>query len=127
MSKAMQNKILDWATAKGYTSVGSLGGPREAPYAGQDITPRGEKYLFVKFGKPSLFEATVRIFHSSVIEVRYWQPNKLCRWVHWHFAPPKEPVKEMKNAKVPRSQRQSIPWDSLVQTLDELETRCEQL
>jgi len=123
--KDLQEKVLEWAKEKGYTCVDNLGGPREAPRAGYEITPRGEKFLFVKFGKPSVFEATVRIFAHCSIQIRSWQPGEPCRWVSEIFAPPKEPMSEMKNAKVkglgPRNQRQVIPWESLQSDLEKLE------
>jgi|GEM_PF-5355288 len=120
--KAMQKKVLQWAIEKGYTSVGSLGGPREAPRAGYDITPRGEKFFFVKFGKSSLFEATVRIFHPSVVQVRSWQPGEPCRWDMWQLAPPKEPIKDTKAKGLgPRNRRRPIPWESLKSSLEDLE------
>jgi len=122
----MQTDVWQWAANRGYSSPGGLGGPREAPYAGQDITPRGEKFFFVKFGKPSLFEASVRIFHPSVVQIRSWQPGELCRWEVWQFAPPKKPVWATKDAKdikdlVRRNRNKPIPWEDLRSSLEKLE------
>jgi len=122
----MQTDILQWATNRGYTSVGSLGGPREAPYAGYDFTPQGEKFFFVKFGKPSLFEATVRIFHPSVIQIRSWAPGESSRLNTWQFAPPRKSRSTMKDAKKikglgSRNQRKPILWEDLRSSLEKLE------